>query len=64
MFLPTQGFIYALTAPGGQTPSKDLALTLVLAAASDKCWALSLKPGRECLEAAGHASLSPGARPN
>lgn len=43
---------FSLTTPRGRTPSEDLALTLALDAASDKCWASSLESGRECLAAA------------
>lgn len=40
------------TAPRRSIASKDLARSLGLAAASDKCWALSLTQGRDCLAAA------------
>lgn len=49
---PARIFLDTLTTPRGRTPSEDLALTLALDAASDKCWASSLKSGRECLAAA------------
>lgn len=41
-----------VNSPRGMTPSKALALTLVLDAASGKSWALSLQPERERLAAA------------
>lgn len=52
MLLPPWGFMYTLTAPRRSIASKDLARSLGLAAASDKCWALSLTQGRDCLAAA------------